>query len=238
MNIIGEDHGRSSLKLPGDQEQMVLDAVNQKKPVVLIICNGRPLDLSGVHEKVAAILIAWHGGTQTGNAVADIVLGKYNPSGKLTTSWPRSVGQIPVYYNHRSSGRPANNKYVDLPAEPLYPFGYGMSYSTFNYSNLKFPASSPRKFKSMTISADVANTGPMAANETVQLYIQDVAASVTRPVKELRGFQRVWLEAGQKKTVTFTITPDDLTILDMNMKAVMEPGKFNLWVAHRFKDRS
>jgi len=230
-DVIGEDHSRSSLKLPGTQEQQVIDMVKQGKPVALIVCNGRPLDLSDIHEKADAILIAWHGGTQTGNAVADIVFGRYNPSGKLTTSWPRFVGQLPVYYNHRNSGRPRHDGYVDLTAEPLYPFGYGLSFTTFNYSNLRLSALAIKDFKSVIVSADVTNTGLAAGHEVVQLYIQDVAASVTRPIKELRGFQKVWLEAGQKKTVTFTLTPNELAILDVNMRTVVEPGKFNVWVA-------
>jgi beta-glucosidase len=230
-DLIGEDHSRSSLKLPGNQEQLVIDTVKHGKPVVLVVCNGRPLDLSNINDKIGAILIAWHGGTQAGNAVADIIFGKYNPSGKLTTSWPRFVGQVPVYYNHRNSGRPRHNRYVDLTAEPLYPFGYGLSFTTFDYSNLKLSASTIKDFKSVVVSTDVTNTGSTAGYEVVQLYIQDVAASVTRPVKELRGFQKVWLEAGQKKTVTFTLTPNELAILDANMKTVVEPGKFNLWIA-------
>jgi beta-glucosidase len=229
-NIIGEDHSRSSLNLPNNQEQLVIDTIKQGKPVALVICNGRPLDLSNV-QKADAILVAWHGGTQIGNAVADIVFGKYNPSGKLTTSWPRSIGQIPVYYNHRSSGRPNNNKYVDLTAEPLYPFGFGLSFTTFDYSNLKLSDSAVKNFKSITVSADITNTGSMAGNEVVQLYIQDVAASAARPVRELKGFKKVWLEPGEKKTVAFTLTPNELEMLDINMKTVVEPGKFNVWVA-------
>ncbi|MBA7701547.1 Beta-xylosidase [subsurface metagenome] len=228
--LFGENNCRSTLKLPHSQESFVDSIVKKGKPVVLIIFNGRPLDLTGVESRANAILIAWHPGIEGGNAVADILFGDYNPSGKLTTSFPRSIGQIPVYYNHRRSGRPQHNKYVDEKAEPLYPFGYGLSYTTFEYSNLKLSSDKIKASQSLEVSATIQNTGTVAGCEVVQLYIQDVSGSTSRPVKELKGFKKILLQPGEKKKVMFELGPTHLSMLDINMKWTVEPGKFYGWV--------
>jgi beta-glucosidase len=177
-----------------------------------------------------AILIAWHPGTETGNALYDVLFGDFNPSGKLTTSWPNAVGQIPVYYNHRNSGRPKSNKYTDNDATPLFPFGYGMSYTTFAYSNLQLEASQITKNGTLWVSVDVRNTGKHAGTEIVQLYVRDLVGSTTRPVKELKGFGRVWLEPGETKSMKFAIEASQLAVLDNTFTPQIEPGKFRVWV--------
>lgn len=232
----GEAHNRSNINLPGVQEDMIKEINKIGKPVVVVLMNGRPLTIPWLHKNVAAILEAWFGGIQTGNAIADVLFGDYNPNGKLVTSFPRSVGQIPIYYNHKNTGRPYNPKdkftssYLDLEVTPLYPFGYGLSYTTFEYSDPVLSKTEIKKDESLKISVQIKNTGSIKGAEVAQLYIRDLVGSVTRPVKELKDFAKVWIEPGETKTVEFTLTPEKLKFYDINMNHVVEPGDFKVFV--------
>ena len=235
-NMSGEAASRSNLDLPGKQKELVKAIHATGTPVVLVLLNGRPLTLSWEAEHVAAIVEAWFPGTASGKAIADVLFGDVNPSGKLAVSFPRTVGQIPIYYNHKNTGRPmADNdeftsKYLDVPNTPLYPFGFGLSYTTYAYSNLKLSSSSVPMGAEVNVSVDVMNTGGRDGEEIVQLYIQDEVASVTRPVKELKGFQRVALKTGERKTVEFIVKPEHLEFYNREMKRVVEPGWFKVMV--------
>jgi beta-glucosidase len=230
-NMSGEANNRSSLDLPGVQQQLAQAIYATGKPTIAVVFAGRPMSISWLNESIDAILFVWHPGLQGGNAVVDCLFGDYDPCGKLTTSFPRTVGQVPVYYNHKNSGRPNQLRYVDMPATPLFPFGYGLSYTTFEYDNLQLSDTVITPDKSLTVTADVTNTGDRTGREIVQLYIRDVYGSVTRPVKELRGFRKITLEPCQKKTVSFVINPTEhLSFYDYNMDYAVEPGLFKLWV--------
>jgi beta-glucosidase len=201
-----------------------------------VLMNGRPLSINWVAENSPAILETWFAGTQAGHAIADVLFGDANPGGKLPVTFPRTVGQVPIYYNHKNTGRPPeatnkySSKYLDAPWTPLYRFGYGLSYTQFKLSNLQLSAPKIATSGKLTVSVDVANTGRRAGDEVVQLYLHDVAASVTRPVKELKGFQRVRLPAGQQQRVQFTLTPKELGFYGRDMKFIVEPGWFRLFV--------
>jgi len=217
--------------------------VKTGKPLVVVLLNGRPLTISWLNDQAPAILEAWFAGTEAGNAIADVLFGNYNPSGKLTTSFPRNVGQIPIYYNHKNTGRPyegGNPKfksdYLDVDNSPLYPFGYGLSYTTFSYDSIQLSQHTLRPGQSITASVMVKNTGNIAGEETVQLYIRDLAGSVTRPVKELKGFQKITLNAGEMKKVEFTITENDLKFYNSDLKYVAEPGEFKLFIGTNSRD--
>lgn len=232
----GEAASRTNLDLPGRQKDLLQALHTTGKPIILVVMNGRPLTLQWEANHIPAIVEAWHLGVETGNALADVLFGDYNPSGKLPVTFPRSVGQIPIYYNHKNTGRPMTasdkytSRYLDSPNSPLYPFGYGLSYTTFSYSNLKVSSSSIKKNQLITVSVDVENTGKRSGDEVVQLYIRDDVASVTRPVKELKGFKKISLNPGEKKTVEFMLTPDDLSFYNLEMKKVVEPGTFTIFV--------
>lgn len=231
----GEAHSRASLDLPGVQQQLVEAVHAAGKPVVVVLLSGRPLSVSWIKENIPAIMLAWHPGVQGGNAVADCLFGDYNPSGRLTVGVPRTVGQVPIYYNHKNTGRPASeaaytSKYIDIPNTPLFAFGYGLSYTTFKHSNLKVSPSKISAGQSVTVTADIKNTGSRAGEEVVQLYIRDLVASATRPVRELKGFEKVQLQPGQTKTVSFTLGKEQLAFYDVNMKWVVEPGQFKVWI--------
>jgi beta-glucosidase len=232
----GESHNRSSLDLPGVQNKLAKAIYETGKPVVVVLMNGRPLSINWISENIPAILETWFLGIQTGNAIADILFGDYNPDGKLPVTFPRTVGQIPIYYNYKNTGRPADvnngftSKYLDLPITPLYPFGYGLSYTTFLYSNLKIEKNKISSNKDLTVTVDVENTGKRPGKEVVQLYIRDLVGSVTRPVKELKGFEKISLEPGEKKNVKFIISPNDLAFYDINMNYTVEPGDFKVFV--------
>ncbi len=230
FNQFGESHSRSEITLPFNQERTIDSLAQFDIPLIVVVFNGRPLDLSNIKDKASAILLAWHPGTQAGNALADVIYGTNNPSGKLTTSFPRSVGQIPVNYNHRSSGRPGSDKYIDESSEPLYPFGYGLSYTEFQYGNIKVGNEIVNMGDPVEVSATITNTGNKAGKEIVQLYIQDVVGSLTQPVKSLKQFKSVTLEPGQSEEVSFSLGPDDLKILNNRMEWVVEPGLFNVWI--------
>ena len=232
----GEASSRSSLDLPGVQNRLLQEITGTGTPIVLVLMNGRPLTINWAAEHVPAILESWFPGVQSGNAIAAILFGDENPSGKLPLTFPRSVGQIPLYYNHKNTGRPFDeqekytSKYLDLPNSPLYPFGYGLSYTTFAYSDLNLSSTTIGVDDSLPLSVRVKNSGPRKGVEVVQLYLRDDVASVTRPVKELKRFTRVSLEPGESKTVNFTITPEDLQFYDPGMKRVVEPGTFTVFV--------
>lgn len=230
----GEAASRASLDLPGRQMDLVKAIQATGKPTVVVLMNGRPLTINWATENVPAILEAWLSGTEGGNAIADILFGDVNPGGKLPVTWPRSVGQIPIYYNHMNTGRPpeANNryssKYYDMPWTPLYPFGFGLSYSRFRLSNLQLSAHSIRPDGRVTVGVEVENTSRRPGDEVVQLYIRDVAASVTQPVRELKGFERVHLRAGERRRLQFQLTPALLGFYNRDLRFVVEPGQFKV----------
>jgi beta-glucosidase len=230
----GEAASRSDIGLPACQEDLLRALVATGKPVVLVLMNGRPLTLSWESGHCGAILEAWFGGTEAGNAVADVLFGDYNPSGKLTSTFPRSVGQIPIYYNHKHTGRPYNgdpalkyaSRYLDISNDPLYAFGYGLSYTTFSYGNVTMSKTNLTGDETLLASASLTNTGERAGEETVQMYLSQPVASVTRSVEDLKGFQKVRLQPGETKEVTFRITPDDLKFYSSDLKYDWEPGEF------------
>ena len=232
----GEAAARSSLDLPGQQNNLVKALQATGKPVVVVLMNGRPLTINRIAENSPAILETWFAGTQAGNAIADVLFGDRNPGGKLPVTFPRAVGQVPLYYNHMNTGRPPDaankytSKYLDIPWTPLFPFGYGLSYTQFRLSNLQASAKTIPPGGRLTVNVEVENTGKRAGDEVVQLYIRDVAASVTRPVRELKGFQRLTLRAGEKRRLEFTLTPDLLGFYNREMQFVVEPGDFQLMV--------
>ena len=235
-NMSGEAGSRVNLDLPGVQEKLVERVSEAGTPVVVVLMNGRPLTIDWIAENIPAVLETWFLGDQSGNAVADVLFGDYNPSGKLPVTFPRSVGQIPIFYNHMNTGRPAKpndrftSKYLDSPATPLFPFGYGLSYTTFIYKNIRLDKSEISSDDSLTASIDVTNSGNVKGEEVVQLYIHDRIRSVTPPVKELKGFQKILLNPGETKTIKFIITPAMLTFLDKNLKPVIEPGIFDIMI--------
>jgi beta-glucosidase len=238
----GEAASRSSLDVPGRQLDLVKAIQASGKPVVVVLMNGRPLTISWVAENVPAILETWFAGTQAGNAIADVLFGDVNPGGKLPVTFPRSVGQIPLYYNHMNTGRPPDgknkytSKYLDLPWTPLFPFGYGLSYTQFKIRNLQLSAQRIRPQGTVKVSVEVENVGKRAGDEVVQLYIRDIAASVTRPVKELKGFQRVTLRAGEKRRVEFTLGPKELGFYNRTMNFIVEPGEFKIMAGSNSED--
>jgi beta-glucosidase len=241
-DMVGEAASRSSLDLPGRQMDLVKAIQETGKPTIVVLVNGRPPTIEWIVERVPAILESWMGGSQAGNAIADIVFGDVNPGGKLPVTFPRTVGQVPIYYNHMNTGRPpeANNrytsKYLDVPWTPLFPFGYGLSYTQFKITNLKLSAQSIPANGRLTVTVDVENVGRRAGDEVVQLYIRDAAASMTRPVKELKGFQRVTLQSGEKRRVEFVLTSEQLGFWNREMRFVVEPGEFKVMVGPNSED--
>ena len=234
--MAGEAASNSSLRLAGRQQELMEAVVATGKPVVLVLINGRPLDILWAAEHVGAILEAWEPGTQGGHAVADVLFGEVNPGGKLTITWPRSAGQEPIYYAHNITHAPETapefkSRYQDLKSTPLYPFGYGLSYTKFSISDLKMSSTSAKIGDSIGVSVDVQNTGSVAGDEVVQLYIHQQSGSASRPVRQLKGFERVWLTAGAKTTLHFTLGKDELTYWSPALKTwVLEPAVFDVWV--------
>ena len=234
----GESSSKTDLTLPATQRRLLEALLATGKPVVMLNFSGRPTVMTWESENVPAILNVWFGGSEAADAIADVVFGDVNPSGKLTVSMPVNVGQIPIYYNHMNTGRPKNpenpsfqkfrSNYIDAPNEPLYPFGYGLSYTTYDYSDFHLDKTSMGRDGSVTASVKVTNTGDREGNETVQFYIRDVRGSVARPVKELRHFEVVNLKPGESRTVDFRITPDMLKFYDYNLDYVAEPGEFQV----------
>ncbi len=219
---------RTSLDLLGSQMDLVKAVMASGKPVIVYLMGGRPLAINYIKNNVPAILEGWYMGQETGNAAADIIFGDIAPSGKLTVSFPKSVGHIPAYYSYKPMSRAYD--YMLTDNAPLFSFGHGLSYVDFKYSNIKLKETKITSSGSTTVSIDVTNTGAMKADEVVQLYIRDNVSSVTRPVKELRGFERITLNAGETKTITFTIDKSSLAFYDINMKFTVEPGTFKIMI--------
>ncbi|APG61413.1 beta-glucosidase BglX [Christiangramia salexigens] len=234
----GEAASRTNIQIPDSQKKLIKEMVKTGKPVVLLLMSGRPLDISEEMGLPVSILQIWHPGVEAGNAVADVIFGDYNPSGKLTATWPRNVGQIPIYYSVKTTGRPAptpafakfKSNYLDAPNSPLIPFGHGLSYTSFEYSDIKASQDTLQVDSSIEISAKVTNTGDYDGEEVVQLYIHDKVRSVTPPVKELKGFKKISLKKGETQTVTFTITPEDLKFYNSQLEHVYESGEFEFFI--------
>jgi len=235
----GESSSRSDISIPDVQQRLLTELLKTGKPVVLVLFTGRPLTLTWENEKVPAILNVWFGGSEAALAIGDVLFGDVNPSGKLTTSFPRNVGQIPIYYNHKNTGRPLaegkwfqkyRSNYLDVVNEPLYPFGYGLSYTTFSYSDIQLNATELTEKSALTAEIKVTNTGKRDGAEVGQLYLRDLEGSVTRPVKELKGFEKVFLKAGESKTIQFKITPDMLKFYNYDLQYVYEPGDFEVMI--------
>ena len=240
--MTGEAASRSSLDLPGVQEKLVEELYKTGKPIIVILMNGRPLTVNWIDQHIAAVVETWFLGTQAGNSIADVLFGAYNPSGKLTVTFPQSVGQVPIFYNMKNTGRPRypNNKYtskyLDISNEPLYPFGYGLSYSTFVYGDVAVSKQGSREQSELTVQCRVTNLGDQPGEEVVQLYIRDLVGSVTRPVKELKGFQKILLAAGESKEVVFTLRPTDLSFYRRDMSFGPEQGGFQVFVGGNSRD--
>ncbi|GAA0540845.1 beta-glucosidase BglX [Chitinophaga japonensis] len=242
QGMSGEAASRSGIGIPDNQQQLLKAVYATGKPVVLVLMNGRPLTLEWEDAHISAILETWFLGTEAGNAIADVLFGDYNPAGKITMTFPRNTGQIPIYYNHRSTGRPLNpdnkytSKYLDVSNDPLYPFGYGLSYTKFTYGPLQLSSRQMSRGGQLRASIQVSNTGGYDGEEVVQLYIRDKVGSVTRPVKELKGFKKIFLEKGQSTTVTFIIHLEDLEFYDKDMQWTAEPGEFTVFVGTNSRD--
>ncbi len=241
----GESSSRTELDIPDVQKTLLKELLKTGKPVVLVLFTGRPLTLTWEQQNVPAILNVWFGGSEAAHAIGDVLFGDVNPSGKLVATFPQNVGQIPLFYNHKNTGRPLGEgkwfekfrtNYLDVTNDPLYPFGYGLSYTTFNYSDVKLSSSTLNQNGQLTASVTVSNTGKHDGAEVVQLYIRDVVGSVTRPVKELKGFEKVFIKAGESKTVEFKITPDLLKFYNYDLKYVFEPGEFNVMIGGNSRD--
>jgi len=236
---VGEGASKAYLRLSPNQEKMIFELKKLGKPVIVVVFSGRPMEIKPVLGHADALVQAWFLGTESGNAIADVLFGDYNPSGRLSMSFPQTVGQIPVYYNCYGTGRPSDgtlqryvSRYLDCPNEPLFCFGYGLSYSNFVYSGFKVEKDGEKIIASVSIE----NNSDIPGKETVQLYIRDVASSVVRPLKELKGFQQIWLEGGESKTVSFEITKDMLKFWNYDLEYVFEPGEFDIMIGRNSED--
>lgn len=239
----GEAASRTSIKIPGVQTELLEKLSKLNKPVIVVLMNGRPLDLTRENELADAMLEAWYPGTMGGKAVTQVLFGEYNPSGKLTMSFPMNVGQVPLYYYAKNTGRPIylpndkyKSKYIDSPNDPLFPFGFGLSYTSFVYSDIKLSSSELAANGSIKATVTVTNNGTYDGEEVVQCYIRDLVGSVTRPVKELKGFEKISLKAGESKTVHFEITPEMLSFHRQDMTYGAEPGNFQLFIGGNSRD--
>lgn len=243
-DMTGEASSMADISMPASQQNLLKALAKTGKPLVIVLFNGRPMVLNWEAQHANAILDAWFSGTEAGNAIADVLFGNYNPGGKITMSFPYSVGQIPVYYNHKNTGRPYNGEdfakfksdYLDIPNEPLFPFGYGLSYSTFTYSDVKLDKTTLKGNETLTATVTVTNTGKVAGEETVQLYITDPVASVTRATEDLKGFKKVMLQPGESKDVSFAITTDMLKFYNSSLTYDWEPGQFFIRIGGNSKD--
>jgi beta-glucosidase len=235
FGMSGEAASRNNIGLPENQVALLKALKATGKPIVLVLMNGRPLTLQWEHDNLSAILESWFPGTMAGEAIVNVLFGGYNPSGKLTATFPRNIGQVPIYYRVKNTGRPFDpaqkytSKYLDVPNTPLYPFGYGLSYTTFGYSDIQLNKPTLSATDSLTATLSITNTGNWDGEETVQLYIQDVMGSVTRPVKELKGFEKVFLQKGQSKKISFPINAEHLQFYK-NGKWITEPGVFKVFI--------
>ena len=241
----GESSSRTDLNIPDVQQNLLKELLKTGKPVVLVLFTGRPLTLNWEQEHVPAILNVWFGGSEAAYAIGDALFGYVNPGGKLTMTFPKNVGQIPLYYAHKNTGRPLKDgkwfekfrsNYLDVDNDPLYPFGYGLSYTTFSYSDIDLSHSSMDMNGSLTAAVEVTNTGTWPGSEVVQLYIRDVVGSSTRPVKELKGFQKIFLEPGEMKIVRFKIAPEMLRYYNYDLQLVAEPGDFEVMIGTNSRD--
>jgi beta-glucosidase len=234
----GESSSRSDITIPEPQRRLLRELKETGKPLVVVLMTGRPLAIEEENELADAILVTWHPGVEAGNAIADVLFGNYNPSGKLTMTWPRNVGQVPIYYAHRNTGRPNDgdefqkfrSNYLDVENSPLFPFGFGLSYTTFEYGEVQLNRKEIIAGQGLEARVTVTNTGKTAGEEVVQLYIRDMVASITRPLRELKGFQKIVLKPGESREVTFTITENDLKFYNFNLEYVVEPGEFTVFI--------
>ncbi|MCL1943068.1 MAG: beta-glucosidase BglX [Candidatus Azobacteroides sp.] len=242
FSMSGEAACRTDIGLPENQKELLKALKETGKPIVLVLMTGRPLTLTWENDNMNAILETWFAGTRAGDALTDILFGDVSPSGKITMTFPRNVGQIPIYYNHKNTGRPVNenekytSKYLDVSNEPLYPFGYGLSYTEFTYGDIRLSADKLVPGGKITATITVANAGKRAGTETVQLYIRDVVGSVTRPVKELKGFKQITLQPGKSGSVSFEISDNDLKFYNADLKYVVEPGDFTVFIGGNSRD--
>ena len=241
----GESSSRTNLEMPDVQRALLQELLKTGKPVVLVLFTGRPLVLTWEKEHVPAILNVWFGGSEAAYAISDVLFGDVNPSGKLTATFPQNVGQIPLFYNHKNTGRPLQegrwfekfrSNYLDVSNEPLYPFGYGLSYTTFAYSDIHLSSTEMSADGELTATVTVTNTGNRDGAEVVQLYIRDLVGSVTRPVKELKGFEKIFLKAGESRKVSFSITPELLKFYNYDLQFVCEPGDFDVMIGGNSRD--
>ncbi|MGF1924604.1 MAG: glycoside hydrolase family 3 C-terminal domain-containing protein, partial [Bacteroidia bacterium] len=241
----GESSSVTNIELPETQKNLLKELAKTGKPIVLVLFTGRPLALKWEEENIPAILNVWFPGSEAGNAIADVLFGDVNPSGKLSTTFPQNIGQVPLYYAHKNTGRPLpegewfkkfRSNYLDVSNDPLYPFGFGLSYTTFDYSNFKLSGTTLKPGQKLTAYLTVTNTGKVAGAEVVQLYIRDLVGSITRPVKELKDFSKIMLQPGESKVVTFTITEETLKFYNSALKFVAEPGDFNVFVGSNSRD--
>lgn len=239
----GEGRSQTDIKLKGLQQELLEAVCAVNKKVVVVLMNGRPLEISWMAENVPSIVEAWHLGSEAGNAIADVLFGDFNPAGKLPVSFPGNIGQLPIYYNHKNTGRPNGGEgnvfwshYTDASNESLFPFGFGLSYTTFSYSDLKISSPEITKGEKLQVSVTVKNTGKVVGEEVVQLYIRDLVGSITRPVKELKGFEKISLKSGESKVVSFSIGENDLAFWGADNKFKAEPGDFKLWVGTNSKE--
>lgn len=239
----GEAASRTSIKVPGVQSELLAKLKELNKPIVVVLMNGRPLDLSQESEQASAILEAWYPGTMGGKAITQVLYGEYNPSGKLTMTFPRNIGQVPLFYYEKNTGRPIylpndkyKSRYIDCPNDPLYPFGFGLSYTKFTYSDIKLSSKELSENGEITATVNVTNTGGKDGAEVVQCYVRDLVGSITRPVKELKGFEKIELKAGESKTVSFTIKPAMLAFHRLDMSYGTEPGDYKLFIGGNSRD--
>ncbi len=241
----GESSSLTNIEIPQNQRDLMQALLNTGKPVVMVLLTGRPLALKWENDNVPAILNMWFGGSEAGAAVADVIFGDVVPSGKLTTSFPLNTGQIPIYYNHKNTGRPLadgqwfskfRSNYLDVPNEPLYPFGYGLSYTTFTYSDISLSKNTIKPGENIEVKVKVSNTGKYDGKEVVQLYIRDMVGTTTRPVKELKKFEKVMIKKGETREITFKITEEDLKFYNYNLDFVAEPGDFKVFVGGNSRD--
>ena len=234
----GEAASRSELSIPESQKKLIQELVKTGKPVVLVLMSGRPLTIEEEFSLPLSILQVWHPGVEAGNAIADVLYGRYNPSGKLTVTWPRNVGQIPIYHSVKNTGRPTpkegfqkfKSNYLDVPNTPLFPFGFGLSYTTFEYSDLRISKQEIGEGESVKVSVTLKNKGGYDGEEVVQLYLRDVVRSITPPIRQLKGFKKVFIVKGASREVTLTLTPDDLKFYNSALEFVAEPGEFEVFV--------
>ncbi|MBC6991896.1 beta-glucosidase BglX [Hymenobacter sp. BT491] len=244
QGMTGEAASRADIGLPGQQLELLKALKKTGKPLVIVLMSGRPLTLPWEDKNADAILETWFAGTQAGNAIADVLFGSYNPSGKITATFPQTVGQIPLYYNHKNTGRPFagmaldkyKSRYLDVTNDPLYPFGYGLSYTTFTYSKPELSKATIKPSEALEVKVNLKNTGNYDGEEVAQLYIRDMVGSSSRPVKELKGFQKVFLKKGESKTLTFRLTAEDLKFYNNDLKFVAEPGDFQVFVGGNSRD--